>query len=178
VRGQPHHSLLDCQALAGWLEPTGGEAGVHEQLPQACGALPDVEGAREGAGAVDGAGIGPETIEGGEGVTGVAGDQQLVALLGGGEGVGAAGETKAGGVGAVEPVEAGEVPQIGQGKGEGVVARSGEIKGLDGGESREELLLLEADWLATLARLRLRPVPSKAMVDQAMVPMSGLPMRP
>jgi len=56
-------------------EARGGEGAVHEQLHQAGAAVPHVEGAGEGAAAGDGAGIGPGAIKGGEGVTGVAGDQ-------------------------------------------------------------------------------------------------------
>ena len=110
----------------------GVDGCVDEELPQPHVAVPDVEGAGEGAGADDGAGIGPGAIEGGEGIAGIAGDQQLVALLVGGEGVGATGEA---GGGTVEPVETRQVAEIGQAQGEAVIARAGEIKGFDGGEA-------------------------------------------
>ena len=53
---------------------------------------------------------------------------------GGRQGVSAAGEAKGGGGGAVEPVEADEITDVGQSQGQGVVAAAGDIEDLDGVE--------------------------------------------
>jgi len=115
----------------GWSQAAGGEGAAHDQLPEACTAIPDIEGAAEGTGPCDGASISPEAIEGGEGVTGVAGDEQLVALLGGEEAVGVVAEAEGAGSGTVEPVETRQIAEISLAQGEAVIARAGEIKGLD-----------------------------------------------
>ena len=110
----------------------GGDVRVSNELIEAIRAVEHVVGptaARERAG------VDPAAINAGEGVTGVAGDQQLVALLGGGEGVGTTGEAEAAGSGAVEPVEAGEIADVSQAEGEGVVTRAAEIKGFNRGEA-------------------------------------------
>ena len=52
-------------------------------------------------------------------------------LLRGGEGIGAAGAAEGSSVGAVEPIEAGDVVDISGGKYEGVVATAANIEPLD-----------------------------------------------
>ena len=139
ARGFPvDHEAADARRDGGELNgpwQNGADGLGDDQLTEPCGAVPHVEGAGEGTAACEGASVRPEAIEGGEGIAAIAGDQQLVALLAGEEGIGAAGEAEAGGGAAVEPVEAGEIPEVGLAQGEGVVARSREIKGLEGAKA-------------------------------------------
>ena len=77
--------------------------------------VPDVIGAGEsgeGAGEDGGAGVAPGAIGSGEAIASVAGDDELVALLGIGKGIGTTGMAKAAGGSAVEPTEGRKIRQI------------------------------------------------------------------
>ncbi len=84
--------------------------------------IPDVVGAREAGERA--------------GEDGGAGDDELMALLGVGEGIGATGMAEAAGGSAIEPTEGRKIRQIGQRKGEGIVAGSREIEDLEGFKPR------------------------------------------
>jgi hypothetical protein len=86
---------------------------VHQELVEA--EIPDVVGAREageGAGEDGGAGVAPGAIGSSEAIASVACDDELMALLGIGKGIGTTGMAKAAGGSAIEPTEGRQIGQI------------------------------------------------------------------